>query len=121
MSDLISTSSSCAHENDTISRRAAIDVIYKCTDIFINNLPPMIEKEDAYKALAALPSVQSEQHWILCSRKVPEERGMYLTTTIDKEVYCDFWNGVNFGRTELVIAWRPLPEPYEGDNDGTNR
>ena len=59
-------------------------------------------------------------NWIPCSRKVPEEKGMYLTTTIDKGVYCDFWNGVNFNRTELVIAWRSLPEPYEGDSDGTN-
>ena len=53
--------------------------------------------------------------------KVPEEKGMYLTTTIDKDVYCDYWNGVNFDRTELVIAWMPLPLPYEGDSDGTNR
>lgn len=60
-------------------------------------------------------------NWIPCSRKVPEEKGMYLTTTIDKCVYCDYWNGVNFDRTELVIAWRPLPLPYEGDSDGTNR
>lgn len=60
-------------------------------------------------------------NWIPCSRKVPEEKGMYLTTTIDKEVYCDYWNGVNFDRTELVIAWMPLPLPYEGDSDGTNQ
>ena len=55
-------------------------------------------------------------NWIPCSRKVPEEKGMYLTTTIDKGVYCDFWNGVNFDRTELVIAWMPLPEPHKEDN-----
>lgn len=60
-------------------------------------------------------------NWIPCSRKVPEEKSMYLTTTIDKEVYCDYWNGVNFDRTELVIAWMPLPLPYEGDSDGTNQ
>jgi len=62
-------------------------------------------------------------NWIPCSIKVPEVIGDYLTTTIDKGVYCDFWNGVNFDRTELVIAWMPLPEPasYEGDSDGTNR
>lgn len=55
-------------------------------------------------------------NWIPCSRKVPEEKGIYLTTTIDKGVYCDYWNGVNFNRIELVIAWRPLPEPYKGDD-----
>ena len=60
-------------------------------------------------------------NWIPCSRKVPEEKGMYLTTTIDKEVYCDYWNGVNFDRTELVIAWMPLPLPYEGDSGGEKK
>ena len=60
-------------------------------------------------------------NWIPCSRKVPEEKGMYLTTTIDKCVYCDYWNGVNFDRTELVIAWMPLPLPYEGDSGGEKK
>ena len=46
--------------DDLISRQAAIDAIYKCTDIFINNLPVMVDKADAYKALANLPSAQPE-------------------------------------------------------------
>lgn len=114
MSDLISTSSSCAHENDTISRRAAIDVIYKCTDIFINNLPPMIEKEDAYKALAALPSVQSEQRWILCSDRLPEYGEAVLTINEDGDYevnhIIDEDNGEWF--YEGAIAWMTLP-PYK--------
>lgn len=84
------------------------------------------EKEmDDYEEFEELDFVQPHKkipvnlvvdNWIPCSKKVPEEKGMYLTTTIDKEVYCDYWNGVNFDRTELVIAWRPLPLPYEGDS-----
>lgn len=59
---------------------------------------------------------QIEQPWIPCSERLPEERGFYLTTTKDKAVYCDHWNGDNFDRTEIVIAWMPLPEPYrEGE------
>ena len=86
------------------------------------------KKMDDYEEFEELDFVQPHKkipvnlvidNWIPCSRKVPEEKGMYLTTTIDKGVYCDFWNGVNFNRTELVIAWRPIPEPYEGDGDGT--
>ena len=46
--------------SDLISRQAAIDAVYKCTDIFINNLPVMVDKADAYKALAELPSAQPE-------------------------------------------------------------
>ena len=46
--------------SDLIDRQAAIDAVYKCTDIFINNLPVMVDKADAYKALAALPPAQPE-------------------------------------------------------------
>ena len=89
-------------------------------------LPCWGEKEmDDYEELEELDFVQPHKkipvnlvvdNWIPCSKKVPEEKGMYLTTTIDKGVYCDFWNGVNFDRTELVIAWRSLPEPYKEDD-----
>ena len=47
--------------DDLISRQAAIDAVYKCTDIYINNLPVMVDKADAYKALAELPSVTPKQ------------------------------------------------------------
>ncbi len=56
--------------DDLISRQSAIDAIYKCTDIYINNLPVMVDKADAYKALVNLPSAQSDiirckdcKHW----------------------------------------------------------
>ena len=52
--------------------------------------------------------------WIPCGERLPEERGFYLTTTKDKAVYCDYWNEDNFDRTEMVIAWMPLPEPWRG-------
>lgn len=83
------------------------------------------KKMDDYEEFEELDFVQPHKkipvnlvvdNWIPCSIKVPEVIGDYLTTTIDKGVYCDFWNGVNFDRTELVIAWRPLPEPYKGDD-----
>lgn len=44
--------------DDLISRQEAIDAVYKCTDIYINNLPVMVDKADAYKALAELPAAQ---------------------------------------------------------------
>lgn len=45
--------------NDTISRKAAIDAVYKCTDYYVGNLPVMIDKADAYKALADLPAADA--------------------------------------------------------------
>lgn len=51
--------------------------------------------------------------WIPVSERLPEENGYYLTTTMNHEVYCDYWNGECFDRTETVIAWKPLPAPYD--------
>ena len=75
-----------------------------------------LKKKIADSPVALLPSAQPEPHWIPCGERLPEERGFYLTTTKDKAVYCDYWNEDNFDRTEMVIAWMPLPEPYEGEN-----
>lgn len=52
--------------------------------------------------------------WNPLSDVIPVVKGCYLTTTINYEVYCDYWNGENFDRTEDVIAWMPLPRPYMG-------
>ena len=54
-------------------------------------------------------------HWIPCSERLPEKDGYYLTSTMYRQVYGDYWNGDNFDRTEMVIAWQSLPEPYEPD------
>lgn len=51
--------------------------------------------------------------WIPISKEVPEENGYYLTTTMFNQVYCDYWNGVAFDRSETVIAWMPKPAPYK--------
>lgn len=52
---------------ENISRQDAIDAIYKCTEYYIGNLPVMIDKADAYKALAELSSAQSDRigQWVL--------------------------------------------------------
>lgn len=55
--------------------------------------------------------------WNPISESWPVIRGYYLTTTIHHEVYCDFWNGENFERTEDVIAWMDLPNPYESKSE----
>lgn len=62
----------------------------------------------AIKALTA-------QQWIPCSERLPDEKGYYLTTTMYQEVYCDYWNGECFNRTEMIIAWKSLPEPWKGE------
>lgn len=51
--------------------------------------------------------------WIPVSERLPEKEGYYITQTMYQEVYCDYWEGERFERTETVIAWMPLPEPYK--------
>lgn len=65
--------------------------------------------EDAKKEYA-----RPQGTWKLISESWPVLKGYYLTTTIHREVYCDYWNGESFDRTEAVIAWMPLPKPCEG-------
>lgn len=57
--------------------------------------------------------MKREEKWIVISEKVPEQDGYYLTSTVYNEVYCDYWSVDHFNRTETVLAWMPLPEPYK--------
>lgn len=50
--------------------------------------------------------------WIPVSKSLPEKKGYFLTSTVFNDVYCDFWNGEEFERTEMILAWMPLPKPY---------
>ena len=92
------------------------------------------------------PTIVSEQNWILCSERMPEEREWIGTkqfgTTISDEVYVtfetpdgqrfvkhiSFQNGkLSRSDAEIMkvwykgakpIAWQPCPEPYKGDSNG---
>ena len=51
--------------DDTIYRQDAFDALNGCTEIFLNNLPPTIDRADAVEAIKALPSAQPEQpEWV---------------------------------------------------------
>ena len=61
---------------------------------------------------------QPEPEWIPVSERLPKENSFYLTSTMFGEVYLNKWNGINWERTEEVLAWMPLPNPYkEGEQD----
>ena len=155
-----------------ISLNAAINALIGLTDIFLNNLPPTIYKEDAIKAVKALPSAQpepeefewchtcreydQEKHcchrwtkvirktvddmkaaqpgWIPCKTALPKESGQYLITVkyvhVDgyEDIYAEHgeWDGKKWdmfcfgycGEVEAILAWMPLPAPWEGGQDG---
>ena len=69
----------------------------------------LVDKAKA-EVLASIERPQCE--WIPVSKRLPEKKGYFLTSTIFNDVYCDFWNGEEFERTEMILAWMPLPEPY---------
>ena len=65
-----------------------------------------------------IPDNAANGEWIPVGKRLPKENGYYLTTTMYYEVYCDYWEGERFNRTESCIAWMPLPEPYkEGESE----
>ena len=65
----------------------------------------------------AIKALEQEPKWIPVSERLPEENGYYLTTTMYHRVYCDYWEEERFNRTEVVIAWMPLPEPYKAESE----
>lgn len=61
--DLVNKSGDLVNDlvNDTISRAAALSALNGLTKIFLNNLPPTIDRADAVDAIKALPSAQPGQ------------------------------------------------------------
>ena len=89
--------------------------------------------DDAKEWLSGCPSADRPQGWIPCSERLPEEEGWYLVTiqndkTEKRRTENDlFAIGIaeahkltpykfcKDGHRQTVIAWMPLPEPYEGE------
>ncbi len=67
-----------------------------------------------------LPPVTPTTNWIPCSERLPEEADIYLVTIDDKKygkrVEAIWYEGEKLGWdfriTDDVIAWLPLPKPY---------
>lgn len=108
--------------NDLISRQAAIDATW-FEPSYTDPLNVLTEVRDRLKAL---PSAQPEHRWIPCSERLPEVRQWVLCQcragimdvlrlTVDGSWNKDYPNAEYMGG--FVIAWMPLPEPYEGGND----
>lgn len=82
------------------------------------------------RIIKALPSSQTEQRWIPCSERLPEEwRDVLLSfdksitewTNVgymfrDEETF-EYWfqsDGMSYKKDD-VLAWMPLPDAYEED------
>ena len=66
-----------------------------------------------------------DSKWYPVKEKLPEENGTYPACYEDATVLLDWFNGKWFfyrtnpaiEETGTVIAWRPLPEPYQEDKE----
>ena len=98
----------------------------------------LINVTDAMNVLRDLPSVQPEQRWVLCSERLPEDYGEFLVTykSDGEQIFMDiieyepsyefdheknrfkgnwlFADDLQAVNSE-VIAWMPLPEPYQAE------
>ena len=105
-------------ENNLINRQEAIDAICKAC-----SMEGDYHKCDGYPAtstwcdeLVALRAVPSAQQWIPVTERLPEEGNRYIIyhesfgIRIDTRVNGE-WK--TYG-DDTVLAWMPLPEPYEG-------
>ena len=87
----------------------------------------------------SMPSIEIEPQWIPCGERLPAENGTYLVYAPDYRGGSsrgkEWHDGIMFAifkagkwsiehgyysRPNCVIAWMPLPEPYEVEDDETN-
>lgn len=110
-----------------------IDIGKDCAECQYNEEPFCRWKPDVIdvcEAICTAPTIKPEQRWIPCSERLPEEK-INLNTQDYDWVLCSTTFGdvraYNFGRgrflhgcgdvTQYVIAWMPLPEPYQEGAD----
>ena len=112
-------------ETDLISRQAAIEI----NQSYHGQMPNEVNHR-IWKEINELPSAQPEPQWIPCSERLPEdvEIGEEYPTVIfctKDNVYVGFYEYYLGGRwwaaedytVDKVIAWMPLPEPYQENKD----
>jgi len=101
----------------------------------LDALQKTLQKQAGDKPVVLLPwnceVIQSESRWILCSEKLPKKRERVLSTiftphrgaVVRSGYYIDgaFYNDNGdcwMADDEEVVAWMPLPQPWEGGQDG---
>ena len=64
----------------------------------------------------------NEPHWIPVTERLPEKNGAYLVTADGFPVSIKFYSADSYGWGEewrrVIIAWMPLPEPYNAATNG---
>ena len=119
--------------DDTIYRQDAFDALNGLTKIFLNNLPPTIDRADAVDAIKALPSAQLAQDLTngctdTISRQAAIQTAKRMYKRCDTGSIADYHDLMVDALTELPPAqsrWIPcsreLPKPNEEDGNGFHK
>lgn len=120
--------------SDLIDRQAAIDALHMH---LMYRMGTDSNKKRLDEWINNLPSAQPEQRWIPVTERPPENDNEVLITVWDAEddyveVYKGFYQGHEWWTQwchgcskikdepcgeNIVIAWMPLPEPYQGGEE----
>lgn len=115
-------------ENDLISRQAAINALGNAGLINYAATGSSNGLIHAMNVIKGLPTAQPTARWIPVSENLPKKEGYFFVTDeaagmaetlIDKYIRCDDGEWV-WLYSQNVIAWMPLPEAYEEEQDGLN-
>ncbi|WP_373266509.1 DUF551 domain-containing protein [Hungatella hathewayi] len=86
------------------------------------------DEDNAEELLKAVEEAENNMHWIPVADRLPKEDGYYLVTMLtpgNGRPYTDFlyWDAGDWLTDEAgdsvleqetkVVAWRPMPEPYQ--------
>ena len=89
---------------------------YKYAGVHVKVIQDMIEQ-----LLADLEQDEKENGWIPCSERLPENGTNVIasfssgTVTELRYVANGIFHGIYEYPTKVIVAWRPLPEPYKED------
>lgn len=112
--------------NDIISRQAAIDALGDKPLAWTEGEYELGLQQQWEADVNAIKALSSAQQWIPCSERLPEigqsvllsVGGMYSAEGCLREDgdWAQFrWDAIQ--RKDMVGAWKPLPEPYKGEQE----
>ena len=81
---------------------------------------PYLSETTLEELIDEAPTIDAEPHWIPCSERLPEALEEVLVTSKYGHVYTSRIVHGEFEYGGEVIAWMPLPEPYEVEDDTVN-
>jgi len=132
--------------DDLISRQAAIDALWKALYEYEDKTEKQFQESEDLdvgdwilhrefvqnmsdidrRVIIDLPSVQPER-WIPCSERLPEHSERYLVSALDgicrRTTVAPYhpqsksWSLTGRMTYWKIIAWMPLPEPYNGEQE----